>query len=135
MEFLARSRIISKTRTRVLRAYPVHLGWGRLRLRGLLISLRSFVTLRLSLVCTFKFIEYLKGYILTILKGAVVADSYLGKVRTIIYFSVVYMLGLLILFLTSLPIAIESGYTYSGLLTAMVLIGVFVMVYIGLNLC
>lgn len=55
------------------------------------------------------------------------ADSLLGKVKTIIYFSVAYMLGLLVLFLTSLPFAIENGYTYGGLLTSMVLIGLFVL--------
>ncbi len=54
------------------------------------------------------------------------ADSYLGKVKTIIYFSLAYMLGLLILFVTSLPFAIESGYAFGGLLTAMILIGMFV---------
>ncbi|PMD40414.1 peptide transporter PTR2-A [Hyaloscypha variabilis F] len=55
--------------------------------------------------------------------GAIVADSFFGKVKTIIYFSVAYMLGLLILFVTSLPFAIESGYAFGGLLTAMILIG------------
>ena len=55
------------------------------------------------------------------------ADSYLGKVKTIICFSVAYMLGLFILFGTSLPIAIENGYAFGGLITAMILIGMFVM--------
>ncbi len=55
------------------------------------------------------------------------ADSYLGKVKTIIYFSVAYMLGLLTLFVTSLPIAIETGYAFGGLITAMLLIGMFVI--------
>lgn len=63
------------------------------------------------------------------MEGAVVADSYLGKVKTIIYFSVAYMLGLLILFATSLPIAIESGYAFGGLVTAMILIGLLVLNY------
>jgi len=56
-----------------------------------------------------------------------VADSYLGKVKTIIFFSIAYMFGLLILFVTSLPIAIENGYAFGGLMTAMILIGVFVI--------
>lgn len=55
------------------------------------------------------------------------ADSFLGKVKTIICFSVAYMLGLLILFVTSLPIAIESDFSFGGLITAMILIGMFVM--------
>ena len=67
--------------------------------------------------------------------GAIVADSFFGKVKTIIYFSVAYMLGLLILFATSLPIAIESGYTFGGLITAMILIGMFVIDHFGLWSC
>jgi POT family proton-dependent oligopeptide transporter len=42
---------------------------------------------------------------------------------------VAYMLGLLILFATSLPIAIESGYAFGGLVTAMILIGLLVLNY------
>jgi len=56
-----------------------------------------------------------------------VADSYLGKVKTIIYFSMAYMLGLIVLFVTSLPASIENGYAFGGLVTAMVLIGMFVV--------
>ena len=63
------------------------------------------------------------------------ADSYLGKVKTIIYFSLVYLLGLLILFVTSLPFAIESGYAFGGLLTAMLLIGLCVLDCLSLILC
>jgi dipeptide/tripeptide permease len=59
--------------------------------------------------------------------GAIVADSYLGKVKTIISFSLVYMLGLFILFLTSLPTSIENGYAYGGLIVAMILIGASVL--------
>jgi dipeptide/tripeptide permease len=76
---------------------------------------------------------------LTIAKGAIVADSYLGKVKTIICFSVAYMLGLLVLFITSLPVAIENGYAFGGLMTAMVLIGMSVTYYllsaIIVNIC
>jgi POT family proton-dependent oligopeptide transporter len=60
---------------------------------------------------------------LTLPKGAIVADSWLGKVKTIIWFSVAYMLGLIVLFVTSLPISIENGYAFAGLMTAMILIG------------
>ncbi|KAI9675580.1 MAG: peptide transporter ptr2 [Caeruleum heppii] len=55
--------------------------------------------------------------------GAILADQYLGKYKTILYFSVCYMFGLLILFLTSLPVAIEHGAALGGLIAAMVVIG------------
>ncbi len=87
--------------------------------------------LHLSLVCSFPFGHVIKVAGLTSCKGAIVADSWLGKVKTIIYFSVAYMFGLLILFLTSLPIAIESGYTFGGLITAMILIGMLVANYVS----
>jgi POT family proton-dependent oligopeptide transporter len=45
------------------------------------------------------------------------------------------MLGLLILFGTSLPIAIENGYAFGGLITAMILIGMFVMDCFSLPIC
>lgn len=57
------------------------------------------------------------------------ADSYLGKVKTIMGFSVAYMLGLIVLFLTSLPFSIENGYAFGGLIVAMILIGMFVIYY------
>ncbi|KAF2807669.1 MFS peptide transporter [Mytilinidion resinicola] len=60
---------------------------------------------------------------LTPIIGAIIADQYLGKYLTIVYFSVVYMLGIIILFLTSLPISIENGYAFGGLITAMAVIG------------
>ncbi|EEH49156.2 uncharacterized protein PADG_05235 [Paracoccidioides brasiliensis Pb18] len=55
--------------------------------------------------------------------GAVVADQYLGKYNTIIIFSLTYILGLIILLLTSLPIAIENGAALGGLVAAMIIIG------------
>lgn len=55
--------------------------------------------------------------------GAVVADGYLGKYTTIKYFSVVYMMGIFILFVTSLPWSIERGGAFPGLIAAMVIIG------------
>ena len=55
--------------------------------------------------------------------GAIVADQYLGKYLTIVYFSIIYMIGILILFVTSLPVAIEHGVAYGGLITAMIVIG------------
>jgi dipeptide/tripeptide permease len=55
--------------------------------------------------------------------GAIVADQYLGKYLTIKYFSVLYMFGIMILFVTSLPYSIEHGGAFPGLITAMIIIG------------
>lgn len=55
--------------------------------------------------------------------GAVIADQYLGRYLTIKYFSIVYMAGIAVLFVTSLPWSIERGAAFPGLLTAMVIIG------------
>jgi dipeptide/tripeptide permease len=60
---------------------------------------------------------------LTPLFGAIVADQYLGKYATIKWFSVVYMVGIAILFVTSLPWAVKSGVAFPGLVVAMVVIG------------
>jgi dipeptide/tripeptide permease len=56
--------------------------------------------------------------------GAVVADQYLGKYATIKYFSLVYMVGIFILFVTSLPYSIEHGGAFPGLIAAMFIIGI-----------
>ncbi|KAF2687652.1 DNA repair helicase [Lentithecium fluviatile CBS 122367] len=55
--------------------------------------------------------------------GAIVADQYLGKYLTIKYFSMVYMVGIFILFVTSLPFSIERGGAFPGLIAAMIIIG------------
>lgn len=55
--------------------------------------------------------------------GAVVADQYLGRYLTIKWFSLIYMAGIAVLFVTSLPFSIERGAALPGLLTAMVIIG------------
>ncbi|KNG45630.1 peptide transporter ptr2-a [Stemphylium lycopersici] len=60
---------------------------------------------------------------LTPLLGAIVADQYLGKYATIKWFSLVYMVGIAILFITSLPWAVSSGAAFPGLVVAMVVIG------------
>jgi dipeptide/tripeptide permease len=60
---------------------------------------------------------------LTPLFGAIVADQYLGKYATIKWFSLVYMAGIAILFVTSLPWAVKSGAAFPGLIVAMVVIG------------
>jgi dipeptide/tripeptide permease len=55
--------------------------------------------------------------------GAIIADQYLGKYTTIKYFSLVYMTGIFVLFVTSLPISIENGGAFPGLIAGMVIIG------------
>lgn len=55
--------------------------------------------------------------------GAIVSDQYLGKYWTIFYSALIYILGCLILFLTSLPVAIENGAALGGLIAAMIVIG------------
>jgi POT family proton-dependent oligopeptide transporter len=55
--------------------------------------------------------------------GAIIADQYLGRFNTIVYHSLVYILGLIVLFVTSLPVAIHHDAALGGLITAMILIG------------
>ncbi|KAF2195102.1 DNA repair helicase [Zopfia rhizophila CBS 207.26] len=55
--------------------------------------------------------------------GAIVADQYFGKYSTIKYFSMIYMVGIFILFITSLPVSIEHGGAFPGLIAAMFIIG------------
>ena len=59
----------------------------------------------------------------TPLLGAIVSDQYLGKYNTIVYFSFVYLVGVFILFITSLPVSIEHGGALPGLIVAMIIIG------------
>jgi POT family proton-dependent oligopeptide transporter len=55
--------------------------------------------------------------------GAVISDNYWGKYNTICVFSGVYVVGILVLFLTSLPVAIEHNAALGGLIAAMIIIG------------
>ncbi|KAI9790409.1 MAG: peptide transporter ptr2 [Candelina submexicana] len=56
--------------------------------------------------------------------GAVVADQFLGKYNTILYFSLIYITGLVILFTTALPVSIVNGHAFGGLISSMILIGI-----------
>ncbi|KAJ1833374.1 peptide transporter ptr2 [Coemansia sp. RSA 2706] len=60
---------------------------------------------------------------LTPILGAVVADQYLGKFKTIILFSIIYIIGDLVLTLTALPSSIRHGGALPGLVIAMIVIG------------
>ncbi|KAJ5180913.1 MFS peptide transporter Ptr2 [Penicillium capsulatum] len=55
--------------------------------------------------------------------GAIVADQYLGKYKTIVLFCGVYLVGLLILVCTSIPTALEHGAGLGGFIVAILIIG------------
>ncbi|KAI9762450.1 MAG: peptide transporter ptr2 [Chaenotheca gracillima] len=55
--------------------------------------------------------------------GAIIADSWLGRYKTICLFTAVYMLGIFILFVTSLPVSLDHGAGLGGLIAAMIVIG------------
>ncbi|KAK9763732.1 hypothetical protein K7432_009343 [Basidiobolus ranarum] len=59
---------------------------------------------------------------LTPLLGAVIADQYLGKYKTILIFSIVYMVGWLIVTVTSIPSIIDSA-GYPGYIVSLIVIG------------
>lgn len=52
------------------------------------------------------------------------ADQYLGRFKAIIYFAIVYMVGLLVLFLTSLPFSLQRGAGLAGFIAAILIIGI-----------
>lgn len=55
--------------------------------------------------------------------GAIVADQYLGKYKTIVMFCGVYLCGLLILVCTSIPEALANGAGLGGFIVAILIIG------------
>lgn len=61
-------------------------------------------------------------YITPIL-GAIIADQYLGKYKTILLFAVVYWVGLVVLWTTALPSSLEAGAGIGGYVTSLVIIG------------
>ncbi|RIB14931.1 putative MFS peptide transporter [Gigaspora rosea] len=56
--------------------------------------------------------------------GAIIADQYLGRYKTILIFSLVYTTGLIILTLTAIPPAIEVKASLPGLIVSMIIIGI-----------
>lgn len=60
---------------------------------------------------------------LTPIVGALVADQYLGRLRTILYASAFYVAGSVVLVASSLPAARENGLAVIGLVLAMLLLG------------
>ncbi|KAJ1962384.1 peptide transporter ptr2 [Dipsacomyces acuminosporus] len=61
-------------------------------------------------------------YITPIL-GAIIADQWWGKYKTILFFAVIYMVGDIILTLTSIPSSIRHGGALPGLIISMIIIG------------
>lgn len=61
--------------------------------------------------------------VVTPLFGAIVADQYLGKYKAILIFCIVYFVGLLVLFFTSLPVALENGAGLGGFIVGIIVIG------------
>lgn len=55
--------------------------------------------------------------------GAIIADQYLGKYKTILIFCGVYWVGLLILWTTSLPSSVQGGSALGGYVAAIIVIG------------
>lgn len=55
--------------------------------------------------------------------GAIIADTWWGKYKTLFVFAIIYVLGNLILFVTSLPTSLDAGAGLGGLVTAMIVIG------------
>jgi proton-dependent oligopeptide transporter, POT family len=55
--------------------------------------------------------------------GAIIADQYLGRYKTIVIFCGVYWVGLLILWTTALPTSLNHGHALGGYITAIIVIG------------
>lgn len=60
--------------------------------------------------------------VVTPILGAVIADQYLGRYRTILLFSVFYAIGLLVLWTTALPTSISQDGKLAGFIVAIVTI-------------
>ncbi|KJX99269.1 MFS peptide transporter Ptr2 like protein [Zymoseptoria brevis] len=61
------------------------------------------------------------AYVTPIL-GAIIADQYLGKYKTILIFAGIYWCGLIILWTTALPTSIEHGAALGGYVTCIIVI-------------
>ena len=61
---------------------------------------------------------------LTPIAGAIVADQFLGKYKTIFLACIIYLIGLLVLVLTSIPPSITAGITLPGLIVAIIILGI-----------
>ena len=72
-----------------------------------------------SLTTFFQFLCYL-----TPIGGAIIADQFWGKYKTIFVACIIYLFGLLVLVLTSIPPSINAGIALPGLIIAMIILGI-----------
>ena len=72
-----------------------------------------------SLTTFFQFFCYL-----TPIAGAIVADQFWGKYKTIFVSCLIYFVGLCVLVLTSIPQSIQAGVALPGLIIAIIILGV-----------
>lgn len=61
---------------------------------------------------------------LTPIGGAIIADQFWGKYRTIFVSCIIYLVGLFVLVMTSIPPSINAGVALPGLIIAMIIIGI-----------
>ena len=60
---------------------------------------------------------------ITPIAGAIIADQFWGKYKTVWVSCIVYIIGLLLLVLTSIPPSINAGVALPGLVIAMIIVG------------
>jgi POT family proton-dependent oligopeptide transporter len=60
---------------------------------------------------------------LTPIAGAIVADQFLGKYKAIFLACIIYLVGLIVLILTSIPPSINAGIALPGLIIAIIILG------------
>ncbi|KAJ6562297.1 putative MFS peptide transporter [Mycena capillaripes] len=56
--------------------------------------------------------------------GAVVADGWLGRYKSLTLFASIYAVGVLILFVSSLPVSLDHGAGLGGVVAAIIIIGI-----------
>ncbi|KAI8875216.1 PTR2-domain-containing protein [Backusella circina FSU 941] len=56
--------------------------------------------------------------------GAIMADQYIGRFKTILVFSLIYMIGWLILTCTALPSSLDAGGGFPGFIISLIIIGI-----------
>jgi POT family proton-dependent oligopeptide transporter len=61
--------------------------------------------------------------LVTPILGAIIADQYLGKYNTIVVFCGVYIVGLLVLTITSAPFALDHGAGLPGFIVTIIIVG------------